>query len=115
VEKAKSVEGYLAGFPDEVQTRLRKLQQLVRKAAPDAVESISYGIPAFKLNGKVLVYFAAWKAHISVYPVPKGTAALRKETAPYQTGKGTVSFPNDKPIPYALVKKIVGARMKDVV
>ncbi len=90
------------------------MRQTIKKAAPEAVEAISYKMPTFKLNGRYLVYFAAWKNHIGFYPVPSGTEAFKKDLSSYKQGKGSVKFPIDKPIPYDLVKKIVKYRIKEI-
>ena len=107
------IDDYVKTFPKDVQKILERLRQTIRKAAPEAVESISYQMPTFKLDGKFLVSFAAWKNHIGLYPIPSGTAAFKKEVAPYKGAKSTVRFPMEKPIPYDLVKKIVLFRMKE--
>ncbi len=109
----KTIDVYIKTFPKDVQSILEKIRQTIRKAAPEAVETISYQIPTFKLNGKYLVYFAAFKNHIGVYPAPTGNEAFKKELSPYIRGKVTVQFPLDKPVPYDLVKKIVIFRMKE--
>jgi uncharacterized protein YdhG (YjbR/CyaY superfamily) len=85
----------------------------IRKEVPEAVEAISYQMPTFKLNGKNLVHFAAWKNHIGFYPVPSGIEAFKKELSPYKQGRGSVQFPIDKPIPYDLVKRIIEHRAKE--
>ena len=89
------------------------MRQTIKKAAPEAVEAISYQMPTFKLNGKNLVYFAAFKNHIGFYPIPSGIEAFKKELSSYKQGKGSVQFPIEKPIPYDLVKEIVIFRMKE--
>jgi len=88
------------------------MRQTIRKAAPEAVEAISYGIPTFKLNGN-LVHFAAFRKHIGFYPTSSGIRAFKKEISTYKWSKGSVQFPIDKPIPYDLVKKIVRFRVKE--
>jgi uncharacterized protein YdhG (YjbR/CyaY superfamily) len=88
------------------------MRQTIRKAAPEAIEAISYQMPAFKLNGN-LVYFAAFKNHIGFYPTPSGIESFTEELSPYAKGKGSVQFPLDKPIPYDLVEKIVLFRVKE--
>lgn len=108
-----SIDAYIAGFPDDVQKILKKIRALIRKAAPDAEEAIKYQIPTFILGGKNLVHFAAYKEHIGFYPTPTATEAFRKELAPYESGKGTVRFPLNKPIPYALITEIVKFRLKE--
>lgn len=105
----KNVDEYISGFPADVQNILKKVRATIRKAAPKAEESISYQIPAYKLNG-VLIYFAAFKKHVSVYPAPREAKEFKKELAGYKGGKGTVQFPLDKPIPYDLITRIVKYR-----
>jgi uncharacterized protein YdhG (YjbR/CyaY superfamily) len=99
------VDEYIAARPRQVQPILRRVRRTIRKAA------ISYRIPAYMLNGR-LVYFAAFEKHISVYPAPRGAAEFKKELAAYKGGKGTVQFPLDKPIPFGLITRIVKYRMK---
>jgi len=110
----RSVDEYIKTFPKEVQSILEKMRQTVKKAAPDVVEAISYQMPTFKLNGKALVYFAAFKSHIGFYPIPSGVEAFKKELSPYKKGKGSVQFPMDQPMPYDLVKRIVRFRAKQL-
>ena len=109
----KTIDEYIKAFPEDVQGILQKIRLTIRKAAPKAVESISYQMPTFKLNGKGLVYFAAFKNHIGFYPIPSGVKAFEKELSPYKQGKGSVQFPIDKPIPYELVRRIVRFRAKE--
>ncbi len=109
-----TMDEYIKTFPKDVQSILEKMRQTIRKAAPEAVEAISYQMPTFKLNGKNLIHFAAFKNHIGFYPIPSGIEAFKKELSPYKQGKGSVQFPLDKPIPYDLVKKIVIFRRKKV-
>lgn len=108
----KTINGYIAIFPRNVQDILEKLRRAIKESAPDAKEAISYGIPTFKLNGN-LVHFAAWKKHIGFYPTPSGIEAFKKELAPYKQAKGSVQFPIDKPIPFDIVRKIVEYRVKE--
>ena len=110
--KPKNIDEYIAGFPKEVQVILEKLRVTIRKASPEAEETISYRMPAFKYHG-MLAYFAAFKDHIGFYPAPTGIRQFEKETAAYQSGKGTLRFPLDKPIPLDLVTKIVKFRSKE--
>lgn len=105
----KDVDEYIAMFPDDVQKILKKIRALIRKTVPKAEESISYQIPAYKLNG-VLIYFAAFKNHVSVYPAPRGEAEFKAELSAYKGGKGTVQFPIGEPIPYDLIARIVKFR-----
>lgn len=102
-----SVDEYIATFPEDIQKILQELRAAIRAAAPRAGEKISYGIPAFTLNGKYLIYFAGWKHHISIYPIPQGTEAFNREISQYVAGKGTLKFPLDKPLPLKLIAKIV--------
>ncbi len=108
----KNIDEYIAGFPPEVQAILQKIRQTIRKAAPDAEETISYQMPTFTLKGN-LVYFAAFKEHIGFYPVPTGIEKFTKELSVYKQGKGSVQFPLDQPIPYGLISKIVKFRVKE--
>ncbi len=112
-EGYRSVEEYIKGSPRETQVILHKIRKVIRKAAPGATEAISYQMPTFKLNGRNLVHFAAWKDHIGFYPQPSGTRAFQKELSPYKGGKGSIRFPLDQPIPYDLVEKIVRFRVEE--
>jgi uncharacterized protein YdhG (YjbR/CyaY superfamily) len=106
-ESVSTVDEYIAGFPKPVQKILRTIRKTIRAAAPDAEESISYRIPTYKLDGP-LIYFAAFKAHIGLYPVTASVKEqFKKELSGYESGKGTVRFPLDQPIPYTLIGKIV--------
>ena len=109
----KTVDEYIVGFPGEVQEILQKVRATIKQGAPDAEETISYQIPTFKLRGKPLVYFAAFKTHIGLYPMPTGAEAFREELATYTSGKGTAKFPFAKPIPFDLIGKIVTFRVKE--
>ena len=106
-----TIDEYIATCPKDVQ-RLHELRQAIREAAPTAEEAISYQMPTFKLHGN-LIHFAAFKDHISLFPAGAGLAPLEKQIAPYRTGKGTLQFPNDKPLPLGLVKRIVRLRVKE--
>jgi uncharacterized protein YdhG (YjbR/CyaY superfamily) len=111
-KQLKTIDEYIAAFPKEVQDVLEKIRSAIRESAPKAEEAISYGIPAFRLNGsRGSVYFAGWKNHIGFYPTPSGIEAFKKELAPFKQQKGSVQFPLYKPIPYDLVKKIVRYRV----
>ncbi len=106
-----SIDAYIAQFPPEVQTLLVQMRQIIQKAAPSATEVMSYQIPTFKLNGN-LVHFAGFKKHIGFYPGAAGIAAFQGELAGYKSAKGSVQFPLDKPLPLALVRKIVKFRVE---
>ncbi len=107
----KDIDEYIAGFPHGVQEILQKIRMTIRKAAPDAEETIKYQIPTFTRKGN-LVYFAAFKKHIGFYPPPKGDEKLKTEISAYEGAKGNLRFPLDKPIPYALISKIVKLRVR---
>ena len=92
---------------------LLTVRDLIQQICPEAEEVISYNIPAFKLNGRNLIYFAAWKEHISIYPIPYGDEAFQKSIFSYQGGKGTIKFPISKRLPLALIKKIIKFSMKE--
>src|SRR3954454_20555519 len=96
--KAQNIDGYISLFPDDVQTVLRKVRETIRRAAPDAKETISYQMPAFRQHG-ILVYFAAWKKHIGLYPPISGDKALEKAVARYAGPKGNLQFPLDEAMP----------------
>jgi uncharacterized protein YdhG (YjbR/CyaY superfamily) len=110
--KPQTIDEYIAGFPPEVQEILQKIRMIVREAAPDAEEKISYQMPTFYLHGN-LVHFAAFKNHIGFYPVPSGIEAFKEELSKYEGGKGSVQFPLSQPIPYDLVSRIVKFRVKE--
>ena len=107
---AQTVDEYIASFNNETKKRLNIIRQLIRDVAPDAVESISYGLPAYKLDGKPLVYFGGFAAHIGFYATPNGHEAFKKEFANYKQGKGSVQFPLNQPFPIELVRKVVTYR-----
>lgn len=109
-----TVDAYINRFPEDVRRVLKRMRQTILTAAPGAVESISYQMPAYKLDGKPLVYFAGWKTHVGFYPIPSGVAAFEKELSRYKRAKGSVQFPLDRPIPYGLVKRIVRFRVKEL-
>ena len=110
--KPKDIDEYIRSYPKEIQKILEQFRVTIKKAAPQAEEVISYGMPAFKLNG-MLVYFAAFKNHIGFYPAPTGSEAFKKELSVYKTGKGSVQFPLDKPMPLSLITKIVKFRVTE--
>lgn len=101
-----TVEEYIGSFPGDVRDILREVRSTIGGAVPEAGERISYGIAAFTLGGRDLVYFAGWKKHISVYPVPTEDADLTQELAPYLAARGTLKFPLGKPVPYPLIGRV---------
>ncbi|MGC1459497.1 MAG: DUF1801 domain-containing protein [Steroidobacteraceae bacterium] len=105
------MDEYIAAFAPEIQVVLRKIRQTVKAAAPDAEEIISYRMPALRLNG-ILVYFAAFKKHIGLFPPVRGDLSLMKAVKPYAGPKGNLQFPFEKPIPYGLIRRIVKARVQ---
>jgi uncharacterized protein YdhG (YjbR/CyaY superfamily) len=113
MENYASVEAYIAHFPDVIQSQLKQIREIIKRLAPDAVESISYGMPAYKLNKKPLVYFAAFKNHIGFYATPSGHTAFADELSIYKQGKGSVQFPLNQPIPFTLIEKIVAFRVEE--
>jgi uncharacterized protein YdhG (YjbR/CyaY superfamily) len=109
-----SVEGYLAALPEESRAALEKLRKTIKAAAPEATETISYQMPAFKDHGRFLVSYAAFKDHCSLFPASEAVLeALGEELKPYFSGKGTIRFTADKPLPSALVRKIVKVRIEE--
>ena len=106
-----NIDEYIASFSPEVQAILQEIRLTIRKAAPDAQEAISYGMPALRLNG-VLVWFAAFKKHVGFYPPVRDDAELEKAVSTYAGAKGSLRFPLDRPIPYALIARIVKLRVK---
>jgi uncharacterized protein YdhG (YjbR/CyaY superfamily) len=112
MSKAATIDEYIDGFPDGTKKVLKRIRSLVKKTIPKAEETISYGIPTFKLNDSYVVYFAGFKKHVSVYPTPSGSAALEKQLAPYRSGKGTAQFELGKPIPEKLIIEIVKQNLR---
>ncbi len=107
-----TIDEYISQFPKEVQDLLNKLRKTIKDIVPEAEEIINYGIPTFKYHGN-LVHFAAYKKHIGFYPAPSGISQFKKELSKYETAKGSVKFPIDKPIPFDLIKKITKFRAKE--
>ena len=108
-----TMEEYISTFPEEIKAVLEHVRQAIHHAAPEAIETMSYGMPTFDLKGKHLVFFAGWKQHLSLHPLPAGDAAFQQELAHYKRAKGTIQFPLDKPIPYDFVERIVTLLMSE--
>ena len=112
--KPKDIDEYIARFPADTQEILEQIRATIKKVVPEAEETISYGIPTFNLKGTYLIYFAAYKKHIGFYPVPSGIDEIDKEFASYKTsGKGTIQFPLNKPMPLDLIIKLVKFKVKE--
>ena len=108
----ETIDAYIECWPDDIRRLLEQMRAAIRKAAPTAVEKISYGIPTYTLHGN-LVHFAAFKNHIGFYPSPTGIAAFKKELSAYDGAKGSVQFTYGKPLPLALIAKIVKYRVRE--
>lgn len=108
--KPTSVDDYIASFPIEVQDAMNQVRATIKQSAPDAEETISYGMPAYKLHG-ILVYFAAFKNHIGLYALPSGNEAFKEALKAYKTGKGSIQFQLNKPLPLNLIAQIVNFRV----
>jgi uncharacterized protein YdhG (YjbR/CyaY superfamily) len=110
--KFEDIDSYIGSFPESTRKILEQLRKAIRKAAPDAKETINYGIPTFTLKGN-LVHFAAFQNHIGFYPTPSGIETFKKELSVYEGAKGSVKFPIDKPLPFDLISRIVEFRVKE--
>jgi uncharacterized protein YdhG (YjbR/CyaY superfamily) len=111
-KKIKTIDEYIMGFEPEIQKTLNEMRNFIKTEVPEATEKISYGMPTFYLNGN-LVHFAAFKDHYGFFPSPSGIDAFEKELLPYRTGKGTLRFPIDKPIPWGIIRKVVQFRARE--
>ena len=110
----KSVDEYIATHPEDVQAILQRVRSTIRKALPGAEEAISYQIPAYKLHGDTVLFFAGWKQHFSIYPATDGVVeAFADELAPYEVSKGTIRFPLSEPVPVRLITRIAKLRAKE--
>jgi uncharacterized protein YdhG (YjbR/CyaY superfamily) len=119
VEKPTTLEQYMSTLPGDVRDVVQRIHDTIHDTIFDTVDEavsgcedcISYAIPAVKIGGKILMYYSGWKAHVSVYPIPPGSAAFEHRIAPYVAGKGTLKFPLSKPIPYELIAEIAAAHL----
>lgn len=114
MKKAESVDEYLGSFPPEVKGKLEQIRAIIKTNAPEAEETISYGMPAYKLKKKPLIYFAGYKNHIGLYATPSGHEAFQEELSIYKQGKGSVQLPLTEPLPLNLIKRIVVFRRESV-
>ena len=114
MKPVKNIDEYISRAPKEVQIRLRELRKIISEEVPEAVEAISYQMPTFKLQGKNLVHFAAFTNHIGFFPTASHLESSLPEVAQYRTGKGTLQFIHDKPLPLELVRKIVRVRVREM-
>jgi uncharacterized protein YdhG (YjbR/CyaY superfamily) len=108
-----TISEYLKTFPQSIQKPLEQIYATIKQKAPQAEESISYGMPTFKMNGKPLVYFAGFKNHIGFYATPTGHKEFAQELSSFKQGKGSVQFPLNKPIPFDLIGRMVEYRVKE--
>lgn len=115
MNSVNTFEEYIARSTDEVQEILRKIRNIILTIAPESVESISYGMPAYKFNKKPLIYFAAFKNHIGLYATPDGHKVFEKELAGYKQGKGSVQFPLNQEMPYSLIEEILVFKRNQIV
>jgi uncharacterized protein YdhG (YjbR/CyaY superfamily) len=113
--KITTIDEYIAGFPPQTKEYLNQIREAIQRAAPEAEESISYAMPAFKLKGKPLVYFAGYKGHIGFYATPSGHKEFEKDLSIYKQGKGSVQFPLDKPMPLDLITRITKFRAEETI
>lgn len=111
-KEIKTVDDYISYFPSETKTKLKIIRQIIKDIAPEAIESISYGMPAYKINKKPLVYFGGFAKHIGFYATPTGHEKFKKQLSVYKQGKGSVQFPLDQQLPVALIKNIIKFRLK---
>lgn len=113
-KQIRTIDAFIRPFPKDVQFVLEQIRETIKKAAPKAEEAIKYGIPTFVLNGKNFVHFSGYKTHIGFYPGSSVIVLFKKDLAKYETSKGTIKFPIDKPIPLSLIKKMVQYRLKQI-
>lgn len=111
--KATTIDEYIDGFPEDTRKVLKRIRTLIGRTIPKAEESISYGIPTYKVNDSYVVYFAGFKKHVSVYPTQGGSATFEKKLEPYRAGKGTAQFDLGKPLPEKLIVEIVKQNLRN--
>lgn len=114
-QKYKNIDDYISTFSDEMQTMLQSLRKTIKEEIPGAEETISYHMPTFVINGDSVIFFAAWKSHVSIYPFSKEMEESIKEASKYKmSGKGTIQFKLDEPLPLELIRKIVQFRLQEI-
>lgn len=111
-KKITTIDEFISQFPVDTQTKLQQVREVIKSVAPDATEAISYGIPTFKFHG-YLVHFSGYKHHIGFYPTSSGVEKFKAELSAYQTTKGTIQFPLDKPIPFDLIRRISAFQVEE--
>jgi len=109
-----NIDEYISLQPSEVQPLLQKMRETIQEAVPGAVEYISYAMPSFKYNSRILVYFAAHKSHIGFYATPTANLAFKKELAGYKSSKGAIQFPFDRPLPFDLIRRMVQFKLVEI-
>jgi uncharacterized protein YdhG (YjbR/CyaY superfamily) len=114
MNKFETVDNYINSQPSKQKEILEKIRSLIKQEVPEAKEALGYGVASFKLNGKPLIYYASFKNHVGIYPVPKAEGKLADEIKKHQTGKGTMQFPLDRQIPFDFIKKIIEIRKNEV-
>lgn len=112
-EKPTTIDAYITGFPDDAQQAMQHLRALIHDTVPGVTEQISYAMPAFEINNRYVVYFAAYKKHIGLYPAPVAEPAFQQDFAGYKTGKGSIQFPLGQPMPDQLIRKILDFLLKE--
>src|SRR3989344_5253161 len=113
MKKVKTAKEYFSSLSREARGKMEEIRKIIKEEAPEAEEILSYQMPAFKLNKRILIYYAAWKKHIALYPYPSATSAFRKELLPYKTLESTVQFLLDKSLPLGLIRRIIRFRVKE--
>ncbi len=114
MKKITTVDKYISSYPKDVQIIMEKIRHIIKDVIPNIEEEISYGMPSYRLNGKYLMYFAAWKNHFGLYPNPSNNSIIKKELKDYKQSKGAIQFPYDRPFPYDLLKKILKYRVEEI-
>ena len=113
-QEIASIDDYLTNLPAGLKSIMQKIRETIHEAAPDATETVSYGMPTFNMNGKHFIYFAAWKQHISIYPLYNKGGEMHEELAPYLKEKDSLHLPMEEPFPYDLVTRIVHMKLKEL-